>query len=154
MPRKGGALTPSEKAIAKAMAETNDIKYAAYSAGLSPISGGAHRAAQRPAVMAEIARQQQELLFSEILPLALKVHKEILADPKAPAGARVQAVKLAYDRTLGAEGAGQSKEPHEMTADEIAEAIAKLEQVAADRARPVSASTIVDVPPAEPELFG
>ena len=154
MPRKGGRLTSSERAIAKAMAETNNVQYAAFAAGMSPVSGGAHKAVQRPAVQAEIARQQQELLFSEILPLALKVHKEILADPKAPAGARVQAVKLAYDRTLGAEGAGQTKEPHEMTADEIAEAIAKLEQVAADRARPVSASAIVDATPAEPELFG
>lgn len=98
-------------------------------------------------MQAEIARQTQKMLFEDILPLAISAHRRILTDPRAPAGAVVQAVKLAYDRTLGAEDAGQSKEPSEMTGEELAQSIATLERIAAARAKPVN-----DEP--EPDVFG
>lgn len=143
MPIKGGKMTANERKVAEAFAATGDAKYAAFAAGMSPVSGGAQRALQRPAVAAEVTRIQTEKLFSELLPLAVKVHAEILADPKAPAGARVQAVKLAYDRTLGAQDGAQAKEPHEMTAEEIAEAIGKLEAIAMSRAKTVDIAPTV-----------
>lgn len=130
-------MTYAETRIAEVMAETGNREFAAHKAGVKYSSGAVDRAMQRPAVLNEIARIQQEKLFSELLPLAVKVHAEILADPKAPAGARVQAVKLAYDRTLGAQDGAQAKEPHEMTAEEIAEAIGKLEAIAMSRAKTV-----------------
>jgi hypothetical protein len=42
----------------------------------------------------------------------------------------------AHDRTLGEAGA-RSKEPHEMTPEELAEAIATLSRIASERATPV-----------------
>ncbi|CAK7259110.1 MULTISPECIES: hypothetical protein [unclassified Shinella] len=133
-------MTYAERRIAEVMAETGNRKFAASEAKVSYSSGAVDKAMQRPAVLNEIARIQTEKLFSELLPLAVRVHAEILADPKAPAGARVQAVKLAYDRTLGAQDGAQAKEPHEMTAEEIAEAIGKLEAIAIGRAKTVESA--------------
>ena len=131
-------LTPQEKAFARTFAETGDRRFAAQTAGYKHAQVAASKALARPRVQAEVARVQNEILFSEILPLAVKVHKQILEDDRTPAGARVQAVKLAYDRTLGTDAEGRQKEPHEMSAEELAEAIAKLEQEAASKARDVT----------------
>lgn len=146
---KSGALTPAETRVAQAYAGTLDQGFAAKKAGIS--QPGASKALQRPAVQAEIVRIQTEALFSEILPLAVAVHRRLLTDPKVPAGAQVQAVKLAYDRTLGMEGADKAKEPHEMTPDELARAINALERVAADRARNVTPAQGLE--PAESGVF-
>jgi len=119
------------------------VTRAAAKAGYADVSSGSH-ALKRPDVQAEIARLQTERLFNEVLPLAVQVHIDLLTSPTTPAGAKVQAVKLAYDRTLGVEGAANAKQPHEMTPEELAKAIAEaklkaatLENVKADRARPV-----------------
>jgi phage terminase small subunit len=137
LPKKGGTLTPQERVLAKNYAVTGNRAYSGQMAGFSDTSGAASKALARPQVQAEIRKQQLELLFSQVLPLAVKVHMEIIGDPKAPAGARVQAVKLAYDRTLGQQEGQEGKEPHEMTSEEIAKAIAQLEQIAFERAKPV-----------------
>lgn len=140
MPTKAGKMTRHEQIFAERFATTGDRRYAAQAAGYAHPDQRAAAAIARPAVIAEIAKIQQEKLFNELLPLAVKVHAEILADPKAPAGARIQAVKLAYDRTLGSQEGGQAKEPHEMTADEIAKTIDELERVAASRAKPIDSA--------------
>ena len=143
MPLKSGKITPGERAFAAAYAETGSQGYAGKKAGYVS-AAGASLALQRPAVQAEIARIQTERLFNEVLPLAVRVHIDLLQNPATPAGARVQAVKLAYDRTLGTDASASDKQPHEMTADEIAKALAEarlraatLESVKADRAKPV-----------------
>lgn len=149
MPLKNGKLTPKERAFSGYMARTDDKTYAATRANLSYPQQAAQKMMEKPAVRAEIMRQQEDMLYSEILPLALQVHKKILADDKTPAGARVQAVKLAYDRTLGANDGGQTKEPHEMTPEEIAQAIGKLEDAAAAKARPVHRQVTIEQPKAD-----
>lgn len=143
MPIKSGKVTHKERAFAAAYAETGNQGYAAKKAGYVG-TGSASMALQRPAIQAEIARIQTERLFNEVLPLAVKVHIDLLQNPATPAGARVQAVKLAYDRTLGTDASTADKQPHEMTAEEIAKALAEarlraatLESVKADRAKPV-----------------
>jgi hypothetical protein len=143
MPLKSGRLTVSERGVAEQVALTGSPAAAAAKLGMS--ASGVRAALTRPAVQAEIAKKQQELLFSDILPLAVAAHKRILSDPRTPAGAVVQAVKLAYDRTLGSEDAGRAKEPHEMTPEELAQAIGLLERVASERAKPVNAVEIDDV---------
>lgn len=149
MPLKNGKMTPPEKAFTKVYAATGDATYSAQKAGYSSPQPRSSEMLQKPAIQAEILRLQTERLFNEILPLAIQAHVEILTDPKTPAGARTQAVKLAYDRTFGASDAANGKEPHEMTPAELARALAEaklkaaaLESVKADRARP-----IVDVEP-------
>lgn len=137
MPRKNGRLTPAEQAVAEAFARTGDKAYAGHVAKLSPISGNTVRALARPEVQAEIRKQQVARLFSEALPAAVTCLVSIITDAKAPAGARVQASKVVFDRTLGQQEGMEGKEPHEMTSEEIAKAIAQLEQVAFERAKPV-----------------
>ncbi len=66
-----------------------------------------------------------------------------MTDEKAPAGARVQASKVVLDRTLGQQDDGERKEPHEMTPAEIADAIGKLEAMAAERAKPIDSAQVV-----------
>ena len=143
-------MTRQERAIAGAFAETGSQKAAAQIAGLS--QPGASLALQRPAVQAEILRIQQERLTNDLLPLAVRAVEDILTNTKAPAGARVQAAKLVFDRTLGAQGALGGKEPHEMSGSELADAIAKLEAMAAARARPIDAEVIDDTPGGD--IFG
>lgn len=145
MPRKNGNMTRQERAIAGAFAETGSQKAAAQIAGLS--QPGASLALQRPAVQAEILRIQQERLTNDLLPLAVRAVEDILRSDKAPAGARIQAAKLVFDRTLGAQDALGGKEPHEMTGSELADAIAKLEAMAASKARPIEDATVVDDTP-------
>lgn len=135
MPYKNGRLTTGERAISREMALTGSPAATATKLKLS--GSGVRAALNRPAVQAEIARKHNEMLFNDILPLAVAAHKRLLSDPRTPAGATVQAVKLAYDRTLGSEEGARSKEPHEMTPEELAEAIATLSRIASDRARPV-----------------
>ena len=106
-------------------------------------SGGS-KALQRPEVQERIRRVQIEKLFQDVLPLAVQQHLALLEDPKTPAGAKVQAIKLAYDRTLGSQEGAESKAPHEMTADEIQRELtasklrlAALESAKADMSKPV-----------------
>lgn len=143
MPLKSGRMTQKERVFASAYANSGSIQTATKAAGyVNPVSG--YATLERPGVQAEIARIQTARLFNEILPLAIEAHIEVLTSPHTPPGARVQAVKLAYDRTLGADGASSDKQPHEMSSDELARAIADarlraatLESVKADRAKPV-----------------
>lgn len=148
MSRRSGLLNVQQKAFATHYAVTGDAIYSATKAGYS--KSPAPRASQNlalPSVQAEIARQQTARLFSEALPAAVQCLVSIIGSDKAPAGARVQAAKVVLDRTLGADGAGRDKEPHEMTPEELARAIATLERVASDRARPIiDAKPIDDAP--------
>ena len=143
MPQKEARLTPRQSMFARRLAQGQPLSEASKAAGYSNHVGGVH-AIQTPHVQAEIARIQTERLFNEVLPLAIQVHIDVLTNPATPAGARVQAVKLAYDRTLGGDAASSEKQPHEMSAEELAKAIAEaklraaaLENVKADRAKPV-----------------
>ena len=136
-------LTHRERRFARVFAEEGSVTRASQKAGYTDVSSGSH-ALKRPDVLAEVARIQSERLFNEVLPLAVQVHIDLLSNPATPAGARVQAVKLAYDRTLGSDQAAENKQPHEMTPQELQKALddarlkaAALESVKADRARPV-----------------
>ena len=143
MPIKTGAFTPRERKLVEVYAVTGDQRYSAQKAGFAGQSGAA-MALQRPAIQEEIRRVQMERLFQDVLPLAVRQHLALLEDPKTPAGAKVQAIKLAYDRTLGSQEGAESKAPHEMTADEIQRELtasklrlAALESAKADMAKPV-----------------
>ena len=127
MPLKNGRLTPQERLFIGYMGRTGDRDYAATKAGYKGVKQSAGQLMQNPVIRAEVARQAEEVLFSELLPLALAAHKQLLTDKAVPAGARLGAVKLTYDRTMGAESSeGDDKEPSEMTAGELQRSIARL----------------------------
>lgn len=151
MPFKGGRITPMERRFIRNMVLLGDPAAAAWKAGMSDPKRSGGRALARPAVRAEIVKQSEEILFNELLPLAIETHRWLLTAESVPAGARVQATKLAYDRTLGdGQGADPDKDPAEMTIAELRESIAKLRQEEASR--PGAAR---DVTPAEeaPEVL-
>lgn len=149
MPRKDGRLTPQEQRLAVLQAGGVELSEAARRAGYAH-SQSAGQALARPAVAAEVSRLQQERLFNDVLPLAVDVHIAVLTSPHTPAGAKVQAVKLAYDRTLGAQDGPDRKPVEQMTAGELAAEIARLKQREA-RLEDIKAgrATVVDVEPLE-----
>jgi hypothetical protein len=137
MPLKNGRQTGQESVFIQHYAATGDRRYAALQAGSRDPSSFAAKALARPAVQAEIARIQVERLYTEGLALAVDMHIHMIRDPATPAGARAQAIKLMYDRTIGQGDQAEAKEPHEMTAEELEAAIQKLRRAAADKAKPV-----------------
>lgn len=140
MPLKDGKMTKPERAFSAHFAATGDPQYSAAKAGYGSPRQRAAELITKPAVQEEIRRQQVARLFQEALPAAVQCLVSIMTDAKAPAGARVQASKVVLDRTLGDKEEGQRKEPHEMSADEIAKAIDELERVAASRAKSIDSA--------------
>ena len=143
MPLKTGALTPQEVKFVEALAETGDAKYAFKTAGYK----GARNLSfvmKRPAIQAAVIETQRARLANEALPAAVACILEIIRNPKAPAAARVQAAKLTFDRVLPSQVDSGGKEPHEMTPEELAAAIDKLEAIAADKAKPIEPAQIAE----------
>lgn len=135
MPLKNGALTRKEEAFAIAYAECGDRELAEKRANMTPRHG--YAVLSRPEVQARILQEQTARLVGEILPAATQAHLDIIRDKNAPAGARASLIKLAYDRAFGEGSAGAAKEVHEMTPEELAQAIEALEQVKAGLAKPI-----------------
>jgi hypothetical protein len=75
------------------------------------------------------------VLANEILPEAAKRHLAVLRDPKVAGQTLNRAIELAFKYGFADQAATRTKELHEMTADELAEAIALLERTAAGRAK-------------------
>lgn len=147
MPRKNGHLTMRENRFIDEMVRTGDKTYSATKAGYAhPRSNGATIAA-KDTIDAAIRQRSAARLHNEAVPAAIDVLIEIMLDKKQPGNTRVNAADKALKyANAGVEGA-EGKEPHEMTADELARAIERLNQIKADRARPIvelDASTIVD----------
>lgn len=133
LPLKGGRLTHQERSAAAAIAKTGDKAYARFASGYS--TAGLDAALTRPAVQSEIARVQQAI-GTELLPIAYAQHKRLLEDALTPSNTRLGAIKLAYDNSIGAKDGGLgAKEPHEMSGDEIAIALAGNEARRADLLR-------------------
>ena len=131
-----GILTPQQTALAKGIAEGFSISEAGRKAGYRH-APTVSKTLGLPHVQQAIVDAQIAALNNDILPLAIAAHRRLLTDPKTPAGAVAQAVKLAYDRTLGMQEGRADKEPHEMSAEELVAAIHNLERIKADRARPI-----------------
>jgi phage terminase small subunit len=145
MPIKTGALTDQEQAFVDALANSGDAAYAFKAAGYKGARNLSY-VMKRPAIQKAIVDAQQARLVNEALPAAVSCIIEIIRNPKAPAAARVQAAKLTFDRVLPQHLDGSGKEPHEMTPEELAAAIDKLESIAAGKARAIE--------PPEPQQSG
>ncbi len=76
--------------------------------------------------------------------LAVGTLRKLMEGDKIPAQVRFNAAKYTLDKVLGETGTGPAKEIHEMSPEEIAQGIAKLESVAASLAKPVNEGAIFD----------
>ena len=142
MPYKDGLLTPKESAFAEAFAKYGRIAEAEAEAGIAKNYG--YKLIARPEVLVEIRNREQAKLVAEALPEAIDTLLKVMRSDKSPAAARVAAAKVVLDRTLGVAEGGAVKEPHEMTPDELAQAINTMEAHAAALATPVSAPNPYD----------
>ena len=146
MPRKNGVLTRKERIFAHHMANGADHVAAATRAGYAAPHSAASQLATRPAVLAEHVRAQVERMQTEGLQTAVDCLLSIAGDPRAPAGARVQASKVILDRTLGTqelEGADHSS----LSPERLAELIAQLNRTIEAKARDVTPV------PSDPSVF-
>lgn len=145
MPLKNGRMTPQETVFAERYAATGDARYAAEKAGYSPrsIAQRASDNANDPAIMAHVARLRRSMLANASIE-AVDVLVEGMRDVKAPRQARNNAAATVLKYATADVATGDAKDPHEMTPDELATALARakaqaaaLASVAADRAKPV-----------------
>lgn len=155
MPYKGGRLTRMEEQFAQHYARTGDATYAATKAGYgSPAHRGSENA-NDPAIMARAAQIRRAKLATASIE-AVDTLVAGMRDTKAPRQARNTACGLILKYAVGDEAGAQAKDPHEMTPEEINEALRAsrlraeaLESVKADRARPV-----LEQEPVEDDIFG
>ncbi|MCW4115657.1 hypothetical protein NPA31_011850 [Aurantimonas sp. MSK8Z-1] len=148
MPDKKGRFTPREQAFVAAWVPSGDPVYAAEKAGYAHPRQAASQNANNPAIAEEYRRRVQHEMSCEVLPLAVRRHKDILNDKKAPYGALNKAIELVYRFTLGAVGDEAAvKELHQLTGEELHRAIAQLEVYRGEVAR--RATPVIEHEPAE-----
>lgn len=90
---------------------------------------------------------QQQKLLQDGLPAAVKCLIDLVQNDKAPAGARVQAAKVIFDRTLG-EQSTNDKNFNELTGAEIDSMVDLLRAEAARREKKAK-----DITPAKNDIF-
>ena len=132
--------TFKEERFLTEFAKTGDRLKAEKKAGFLP--GGGYRLLARPEVKREIIAAQEARLTTDALPIAVRTLIEIMQNAKAPAAARVQASKVVLDRALPLAADGRSKEIHELTPAELAQAIHDMETAASAMARDVTVHTL------------
>lgn len=145
-------MTRRERIAARVYAATGSVSAAAKQAGYAG-HPGASMALSKPHVQAEVARVQLERITTELLPLAVDVHARLLRDERAPAAARVAAVRLAYEYGSRLGLATDDKPIDQLSAAEIAERIERLQAARAERARPIIDADPVAVRSADPSVF-
>ena len=151
MKGRGAAASSQEQRFAAAYAQTGDAILSAQIAGYAQPRSAGYKLIARPLVVAEIKRVQTERLYSDLLPAAIGLLAQVINDPQENSRNRITAAKIVLDRTLGAaDAAADAKEPHEMTADELAARIARLRQRQAELAEGARDIT----PPAADETDG
>ncbi len=145
-------LTIKERQFAKHFAATGDATYSAAKAGYAAPQQSGSNNANNEAVIAESRRINARLLATNVLQLAVTRHEALLRDPLTSGPTLVRAIDLAYKYGLKPAEGEQAKEPHEMTAEELARARDRLLGELAARSKPV-----LDLAPAgdkpEPDVF-
>ncbi|AUQ95960.1 hypothetical protein PhaeoP66_03218 [Phaeobacter inhibens] len=129
MPRKSGKRTGRERVFVEHMAASGDAVYSATQAGYAHPPSAAVQLSQRPAIAAAIKRKELDRVTNDLLPLATDRVEKILKDPKENSRVVLAAAKLVWDRSFGGQDGDGSKEPHEMTADELQNRIAQLRDI-------------------------
>lgn len=139
MPRKDGRFTPAESKFIAVFVDTGDRAKAEKAAGLAP-RGGYHVMA-RPAVAAEIGRQQIALA-QECGTLAVGRLRGLLLDPKTQGGTLTKAIELGFKASGLGEERAQAVDMSEMTPAQLAALIEEGERLKAGLAKPVEAREV------------
>jgi hypothetical protein len=92
----------------------------------------------------------------EVAELSVRELKKMLLDPRTPAAARITAINTglkANGLSDGLKHDAGGKEPHEMTADELQQQIARLRREAVDRSRLIIDAVPVQIAAAKKGVF-
>lgn len=148
MPDKTGRRTPKEKTWVRHYAMTGDAVYAAEKAGYRAAPMAASNNSRNELLVEDARKITIAQLTGPILKQAVKRHLALLEDDKVTGQTLNRAIEMAYKYGLPAGADGAQKQPHEMTAEELAQAIAVLRRAAADQAQPV-----LELKANEPSVF-
>jgi phage terminase small subunit len=153
MPLKNGRHTPMEMKFIEAMSDEHNPVAAAKKAGYSSPDKRGYDLMSRPSVQSEVAERQLTRINTELLPNAVDILNRLLTDVRVPAGAAFNAAKFVIDRALPMATEGQTKNPHEMTGDELSRQLDRLRHEAAARSGKIIDAEIVNPPSESPSVF-
>lgn len=146
-PRK---RTPAQAIFIEKYAKTGDPTYAAFRAGYAQPEISGHVILRQASIRDALeARRLARNEISAALPAIIAEHKRRLLDPATTNREFSALVAPFYKAARLSDEATEQKEPHEMTADEIAAAIDALERKAMENAK-----LIEDAAPQQSSAFG
>jgi len=137
MPVKGGKLTPREAAFVGHMAASGDPTYSAKMAGYQTPAVDGWKKSQSPIIAAATRKAQLVRINNDLLPKALDLIERVIMDDKEATRNRLAAAQIVVKYSLGGKDDGETKEPHEMTPEELQARIDTLRRAQADKAKPV-----------------
>lgn len=147
MPLQNGKLTAKEALFVGHMAASGNAQYAAKMAGYSQPAVEGWKKSQDP-VIAEATRKAQVVrLNNDLLPKSLDLLEKVILDDKEATRNRITAAQTVLKYSLGQSEGADSKEPHEMTPQELQARIDSLRRAMADKARPVIEGQAVEQGP-------
>lgn len=153
MPLKSGMFTAKEREFIKTMSDTGNAVYAAYQAGYANPETRGPQLANNALVMEECRRQNQFEIATVLVPLALKRHTGLLSDPKTPPGVLQRSIDSAYKHGLVKPEEGFSKDPADMTPEELTTYRDQVVRRLAELAKPVIEGESTPVAPSAPNPF-
>ena len=141
MPHINGEFTKGELAFLDHYAVHQDRAKAEKHAGLAPRVG--YAILNRPAVQAELQRRLRVELV-DLGALAVAKIRHNLTSDKVPAAVGQKAAEFVIQELKAAGELGAVKDLHELTADELAQAIAVLDARKAELAAPVNTPDVFE----------
>ena len=151
-------LTQMERAFVRELvANGGKLKAAATAAGYQYTDNyrAAHHLMQRKPVIEAVRKERARVFDGQLANQAIGTIREVLSDPHAPAGARLQAARLVLERTgeIGPERRGgrddaQDKDLADMTIEQLQQFISEGQQMIS--ARVIDGEVVREQPPAQP----
>lgn len=147
MPIKSGKLTAQEAQFIGYLAATDDPTYAAKMARYSQPQAQGWQKSHNPAIVEATRKAQITRLNNDLLPKSLDLLEKVILDDKEATRNRITAAQTVLKYSLGQSEGADSKEPHEMTPQELQARIDSLRRAMADKARPVIEGQAVEQGP-------
>lgn len=133
-------LSQKQKAFAKIFAKTRDVKHALYQAGYQNNPQHAKSLITSPSILAEIRKEQEQILMQKGLDMAVQAHLRLIASEDTKPSVLLQAIKLMYDRTL-------KEQKEELSEKSLSEMSFGEIQTLLDKLRTKKEQNVVDVTP-------
>lgn len=147
MPAKGGKLTAQEAQFIGHYAATGDATYSAKMARYSHPSIQGWQKAQNPAIAEATRKVQVNRLNNDLLPKSLDLLEKVILDDKEATRNRITAAQTVLKYSLGQSEGADSKEPHEMTPQELQSRIDALRKAMSDKAVQIVEGETIDQGP-------